>query len=95
MKLKKKKRAPRESIVDIADQSASRVLTIQNATVEIQEDYFDSKIWAKIANKDRRGPTITRRQEENSIEEVPEDSTKEKIFEVAEETDEEDEEAKA
>ena len=44
MKLKKKKRAPRESIVEIADQSASRVLTIQNATVEIQEDYFDSKI---------------------------------------------------
>lgn len=61
---KKKKRAPRESIVNIADECVSKQLTIQNATIEIQEDYFSA---GAHRGTDARTLSIFKKAQEESI----------------------------
>lgn len=63
---RKKKRPPRESIVNIADECVSKQLTIQNATIEIQEDYFGGA-------EEGRGLSIVTKKPDETIEEVAEE----------------------
>lgn len=61
----KKSKTPRKTIVNIADQCVSRVLTIQDATVEIQEDYF--------ANSGRQNSEMPFRKSKENVEEIEEE----------------------